>query len=277
MKKTVLVRTTLLGLALTSVVGVAAADDQDVTPISGAPDGLVAVSRGLQGPKGLLSVRVAVAMNLSSDLVGKPISIAPDIYYSLSDKLQIGLIHTGPMHWQTKPGAGLCVTGKDNGCPNVYDNVGFDAMYGLIYSDKLHLSAHATFYVLSIDQSFTAVGLGLAGKYHFNDKVSLFFDPQVLPVLSDRDLLDDGLFVPLEVQLQAAEPTTVKLLTGINGSLQAFGDTYEVPVGIGIVQNISESLDVGVRFSFDNLLGKVPDGVGRADQRSLAALVTLRK
>jgi hypothetical protein len=50
-----------------------------------------------------------------------------------------------------------------------------------------------------------------------------------------------------------------------------------VPVGAGIVQNISEHFDLGLRFSFDNLLGHQVDGVSRADARSLAALLILRR
>lgn len=40
--------------------------------------------------------------------------------------------------------------------------------------------------------------------------------------------------------------------------------------------NVSEHVDLGLRFSFDNLLGEAPAGVGRADQRSLALLVSFR-
>lgn len=95
-------------------------------------------------------------------------------------------------------------------------------------------------------------------------------------MLSDRDLSDDGLFLPVELQFQLSPPTVLKLLTGINGSLSEFGDTYQVPVGLGLMQNINPSIDVGARFSFDNLLGNNPEGVGAADARSLGVLMNLR-
>ncbi len=277
---TLSLRSTWLGLSLsllatTTTITTAFADD-DVAPVSEAPDGLVAVQRGIQGPKGMFSARITLAMNLSADQAGKPISLVPDLFYSISDKLQLGLIHDGPMRWQSRPGLGLCLTGKDSGCANVYDNVGLDVMYGLAFAAPLHLSAHATFYVTSFDASTTMLAIGAAGKFHFSDTASLFFDPQLGFALSDRDVIDDGLFLPLELQLQIDAPTTVKLLTGMSGSLSALGDTLQVPVGVGAVRNLNETFDLGLRFSFDNLLGKQQDGVSRADARSVALLLVVR-
>src|SRR3954468_14328989 len=83
----------------------------DVPPVSGAPMGKVAVRRGVQGPAGLLTLRLKPLVNASSGSFGKPTSLAPDVYYAISDTVQIGLLHTLPMGWQTLPGVSLCLTG----------------------------------------------------------------------------------------------------------------------------------------------------------------------
>ncbi|MBK9035448.1 MAG: hypothetical protein IPL61_30025 [Myxococcales bacterium] len=254
---------------------IAAADD-DVPPISGAPDGELAVRRGLQGPEGMLMARVTLAVNLSADLAGEPISLAPDVYYAVSDRLQLGLIHDGPMRWQARPGLGLCLSGTDGGCPHVYDNVGFDVMYGLIYGTQLHLSVHGGLLLTSFDPTTAMMPIGAAVKLHLTDAVAITVDPQLGFALSDRDVTDDALFAPVDVSFQLDRPTTLKLLTGVVGSLQHLGDTYQVPVGLGVVRNLTEHIDLGVRFSFDNLLGKQPPGVDAADTRSLALLLNLR-
>jgi hypothetical protein len=274
--KTRFLRTVLVGCGLVALAGPARADNDDVTPVSEAPDGADAVMRGVQGPAGQLSARIALAVNLSADRVGKPISLAPDLFYAVTDKLQIGIVHDGPMRWQSRPGLGLCLTGKDSGCPQVYDNVGADLMYGLAFGAPLHLSAHGSFYVTSFDASTTMLAVGAAGKVHFNDQVGLFFDPQIGIVLSKRDTADDALFVPLELQFQLSPPTTLKLLSGLTAGLSAFGDTLQVPVGLGLMQSLNEHFDIGARFSFDNLLGHQATGVGRADERSLALLLLVR-
>ena len=84
----------------------------DVPPVSGAPMGEVAVRRGVQGPAGLFTARLSLLIDASKDFFGKPTSFAPDLYYSITDTVQVGLLHTLPMGWQTLPGAGLCLTGR---------------------------------------------------------------------------------------------------------------------------------------------------------------------
>jgi hypothetical protein len=255
----------------------ALADDEDVQPVSDAPDGQNSVMRGVQGAKGLFSARVLLHINMSKDAIGEPVSLAPDLYYSLSDRFQLGLLHNGPMGFQTRPGAGICFTGKDHGCAKVYNNIGFDALYGLAFG-KVHFSAHASLYVTQFsDPTHVMLTLGGAGKVHFSDGLALFFDPQIGIALSDRDgTNEDALFLPLELQFQLSPPVALKLLTGISGPLDGFGDAYQIPVGLGAVYNLSPQFDLGLRFSFDNLLGKVPDGVGRADARSIALLLHFR-
>lgn len=248
----------------------------DVPPVSYAPMGEVAVRRGVQGPAGLFTARVNLLVNASKGRFGKPTSLAPDLYYSITDTVQIGLLHTLPMGWQTTPPAGLCLSGQSNGCPHVYDNVGFDFMYGLLFGD-VHLSAHSSLYLRPIsDPTGLMWTVGFAGKLHFSNAVALYFDPQVGIMLTHRDLYNDQLFIPLELQVQASRPVSLKLLTGVTGQLSALGDTYRVPLGVGIVGNLTPHLDLGLRFSFDNLLGHELMGVSRTDERSLGLLLVIR-
>jgi hypothetical protein len=253
----------------------------DVPPVSHAPMGEVAVRRGVQGPAGLVTARIHLLVNASKGEFGKPTSLAPDLYYSLSDTVQIGLLHTLPMGWLTLPGAGLCLTGTSNGCPLVYNNVGFDFMYGLLYGD-VHLSLHSSlFLLLAPDPKPAGVmwTVGLSGKLHFTDAVALLFDPQIGISLKDRDAYKDQLYVPLELQLQASRAVSLKLLTGVTGQLSSLGDTYRIPVGVGVVANLTPNLDLGLRFSFDDLIGNLPPlpvGLSHTDLRSLALLLPIR-
>jgi len=248
----------------------------DVPPVTGAPMGELAVRRGVQGPAGLFTARVSLLMNASKNSFGKPTSLAPDLYYSITDTVQVGLLHTSPMGWQTLPGAGLCLTGANNGCPHVYDNVGLDFMYGLLYGD-VHLSLHSSLFLAPIhDPAGLMWTIGLSGKFHFSTTVALFFDPQVGIMLDHRDVYKDQLFLPLELQIQAAPRVSLKVLTGVTGQLSALGDTYRIPLGLGVVGNLTRNLDLGLRFSFDNLLGHTSDDVSRTDERSIGLLLIVR-
>jgi hypothetical protein len=238
--------------------------------------GKLAVRRGVQGPAGLFTARLILLTNASAGSFGKPTSFAPDLFYALSDTVQIGLLHTGPMGWQTLPGAGLCLTGTSDGCPHVYDNVGLDLLVGLLFGD-VHLSAHSSLYLLRLsDPTWPMLTLGFAGKLHFTNTVALFFDPQVGITLAHRDAYKDQLFIPLELQLQATPDVSVKVLSGVTGQLSALGDTYAIPLGLGVVGNINPNLDLGLRFSFDNLLGHQPAGASRTDARSIGLLLSIR-
>jgi hypothetical protein len=264
----------LLTLAATARAEVTEGSE-DVPAVSGQPMGKVAVRRGVQGPGGLLTARVLLLVNASQDSFGKPTSLAPDLFYSISDNVQIGLLHTGPMGWQSRPGFGLCLTGTPS-CRKVYDNVGFDFMYGLLYGD-FHLSLHSSLFLLPIsDPTGVMWTIGLTGKFHFTDAVALFLDPQVGVMLSHRDTYKEQLFIPIELQFQMTAAVSFKVLSGVSGQLSELGDTYEVPLGVGLIGNLNSHVDLGLRFSFDNLLGHVDAGASRTDVRSIGLLLTLR-
>jgi hypothetical protein len=181
------------------------------------------------------------------------------------------------MGWQTRPGFGLCLTGESHGCPRVYDNVGLDLMVGLAVGE-VRFSLHSSLYVFRFSEPRTVMWtVGFVGKIHFGDVVALFFDPQIGVALNDRDGLNkDRLFLPAELQFQTGARVSLKLLSGVTGQLSNLDDTYEVPVGVGFVANLTPAFDLGLRFSFDNLLGQQPIGVSRTDTRSLSLLLQFR-
>jgi hypothetical protein len=248
----------------------------DVPPSTEAPMGELAVRRGVQGPEGLFTARLNLLVNASKGHFGEPVSLAPDLYYAFTDTLQLGLLHTSPMGWQTLPGRGLCLSGKAHGCPHVYDNVALDLMYGLVYGD-FNLSLHTSIYIPKIsDPIWPMWTVGLSGKVHFTKDVALFFDPQVGITLAHRTLYKDQLYIPVALQVQATTALSIDILSGIEGQLSALGDANRVPLGLGLVANVNRHLDVGLRFSFDNLLGHQGAGQARTDERSIGLLVTIR-
>jgi hypothetical protein len=266
----------LLALAAATAHAEVTAGSRNVPAVSGRPMGMVAVSRGVQAPGGLFTARVSLLVDASKNSFGEPTSLAPDLFYAVSDTVQIGLLHTGPMGWQSRPGFGLCLTGMSGDCPRVYNNVGLDFMYGLLYGD-FHLSLHSSLFFLPIAEPTGVMWtIGLTGKFHFTDVVALFFDPQVGVMLANRTLYKEQLFIPVELQFQVGAAVSLKVLSGVTGQLSELGDTYQVPLGLGLVGNVSRHVDLGLRFSFDNLLGRVATGLARADIRSLALLLTFR-
>ena len=82
-------------------------------------------------PAGRVFVEVFAEINLSADAALKPLSIAPDLWYGVNDELTVGLVHSarGATGLFGATGNGLCLTGEDNGCAKIYNNLGIDARY----------------------------------------------------------------------------------------------------------------------------------------------------
>jgi hypothetical protein len=264
------------GSALAQVVG----GGVDVPPVSDAPPGMESVKRGLQAPAGMFHARVLLHINTSKDDVTEPVSLAPDLHYAVTDSFQVGLLHNGPMGLLTRPGHGLCLTGSGEGnCPKVYNNFGLDTLWGLAFGD-VHFSFRSSLYFFRApDPMHILLTAGLVSKLHFGENVALLIEPQLGFALNERDgTNDDRLFLPMELQFQIVDPLVFKVLSGVTGVLSDLGDTYQIPLGVAFVTNISESMDIGLRFSFDNLLGNQgPEPTpSRTAASSLAVILNLR-
>lgn len=222
-----------------------------------------------------------VNINMSADAVGKPISLAPSIWYGITDKLSIGLTHDGgTTGWSPRPGvrvttvdilgtietnvagAGICVTGKDGNCSKPYDNVGADVLIGLA-SGKLGAAAHVGVDILSIDEMTIGARLGVLGRFALASKFALVFDPRVQIAATDRDFTGDSVDVPLWVWFDPSPTLGLYLHTGITGPFDGFGDSFNVPVGVGASIRAGAKLTLGADFHFSNLLGKGSSADGR--------------
>lgn len=223
-----------------------------------------------------------ININMSAGAVGKPVSLAPSVWYGISDKLSVGLTHDGgTTGLSPRPGirvttieigtvidtevsgVGICITGTGDGnCAKPYDNVGADFLIG-VASGKLGFAAHVGVDILSIDQMTLGARVGGLGRYALASKLALVFDPRVQIGITDRDFNGDALDVPLWVWFEPSPTLGVYLHTGIAGPLDGFGDAFSVPIGVGASIRAGAKLTLGADFHFPNLLGKGSSSDGR--------------
>lgn len=221
-------------------------------------------------------------INLSADAVGKPISLAPAVYYGVSNKLVVGLTHDGgstpisprpgirvisitipnpidPTMSTTVTGAGgagICLTGEDNGCGKVYDNVGADALFS-VAEGKTALAVHGGLDVFSFDPNLLLqLRAGVLGSFAASDKLSIVFDPRISIGLTERDFNKESIDVPVWAWFKVNPKIGAYVHTGIAGPLDGFGDAFRVPVNVGGTFQANDKLGIGADFSFLNLLGK---------------------
>ncbi len=270
-------RRTLLAL-LFVVVAPAAAMAQDPTaeataaPVSGDPLAkenwpLSGVDRPLALSGGMLQVDVNGAVGLPK--VGdKRVSLPLAIWYGLSDELQLGIVH----------GTGICLTSD---CAKVYDDLGVQLLFSLFgRGSSLELATWTQLNFLRISDPMTLnLQVGGAMNWVVGGNVAILAYPNFGLGLNERDAPvnnKESFGLPVYAYFRATENISPVLYTGISQtSLDGFGDAFGVPVGIGALVAINNTLDVGARFDFTNLLHP-PEGVGAADGKSLLLWVSVR-
>jgi hypothetical protein len=237
----------------------ALADDADYTKDNWP---LRVVDRPLTLDKGMLEIRGDTLMiNMSSDAVAKPLSIAPDVFYGVSRKLSVGITH----------GTGICLSGTDNGCAKAYNDVGVEALYSLMSQGNFQVAGRGGLQAVAIDPFAMGLNIGVRGRLNAGN-LAIVFDPGLYVGFTERDLLKEFVTIPVQVQFQVNEQTNVYALSGINGPLDGFGDAMTIPVGAGASFAVNNRLDFGGEFQFTNLAGKNSS----ADGRLLIARAALR-
>ncbi|HEY0251448.1 MAG TPA: hypothetical protein VGC41_07960 [Kofleriaceae bacterium] len=220
-------------------------------------------------PQGKILINAELGIDLSSDLVGKPVSLSPDIWYGATPDLTIGLVHSGEGAtglMASSVGTSLCLTGSDNGCAHVYNNVGLEGRYRLMRP----LSVDAGLYIGSISDPFQlAVKIGAAGRWNW-DKVGLELAPSIFIGLTNRDEAGSGantevLYVPATIGYMVAPKVDIAFQAALVLPFTDTSDTYRVPLALGVRFAATPQLGVGLAFSFPALIANN----GSADFRQL--------
>ncbi len=261
-----------MGVAMAQVPGVA--PDPSAPPAEPAPvaapmettpatstvqTGGTQIDRPATLEAGRILLKVPVLINLSKDLVGKPVSVAPDIYYGVNDDFTLGITHTnGSLVYPAIAGDGLCLTGDSNGCPKVYNNVGLDSLYRFINTPALQLAAHAGVYLWQIsDPLLTVLRVGAYGEWQAGI-FELRFDPGVFIGLNKRDAgnIEQLIQVPVGGFVNVTPDLDVFVLAALTGPTKNFGDFWTGLLSFGASYAVNPMMDVGLAFDFPNLWGK---------------------
>jgi len=244
---------------------------------------------------GMAEVMVPVGINLSKDRAGKPVFLAPSLYYGVSDGASVGIRHF----------LGLCVSGGDNGCPKVYDDVSVDTIWRLYRGSGTDLALGVALNASPVVDPFTLAGevrligritagpvaLAAAPAFTFGithrDDAQVKTAPLAFPLATypygfvefdagNKELLA----IPVSLQLQATPNALIAVSATLDGPLNpavgSFSDVYTIPLGAALVLSPSNMLDLGASFTFLNLAGKQASGTGRADARGMQVFVAYR-
>lgn len=229
-------------------------------------------------PQGRLYLNVFVEMNLSSDLVFKPFSIAPDLWYGVNDQISVGLVHSSRAAtglWGGV-GSGLCLAGEDNGCAEVYDSVGIDGRYHFYRQGNVTASADGGLFISSFDPFTMALKLGAVGRWQ-SGKFSAEAGPNLFVGLTQRSPEEgtvvvgtgnkETLYLPINAMFAVMPKLGLGAQLGAIVPFQETGDTWLLGLALGAQYQISAKLFADLAFAFPALAGG-PEGTG-ADFRTL--------
>jgi hypothetical protein len=229
---------------------------------------------GFTLPKGKLALDAFVEMNLSSDQAFKPVSLAPDLWYGVTDDLTVGLVHSfvGQTGFLGKSGDSLCLTGSDNGCGHFYNNVGIDGRIRIMKPFAVDVGL----YINSISDPFQLAGkLGIDGRWVWG-KVALEAQASLLIGLTNREPATTGmvvvatnkerLYIPLTLSYLVAPKLDLALQAGLYTPFSEAGDSWRIPLSLAARCAVNEKFGLGLAFSFPDLIG---GGSTTADARTL--------
>lgn len=241
-----------------------------------APAGTDYVSRGLTQTAGNLQVTVPVVLNLSKELVLKPVWVPLDIRYGVTDQLEVFLAHGSANGYPIASDGGLCLGGKDRGCAKAYDNFLVGGQFSLLKDNGIELAVLAAFVMESLDASLYAADVGVNFKYA-SGPIAIKAAPQVMLGLNKRDKgnIKQTIGLPVQLAFQATPELAAFVDTGIYGPTEKFGDFYSVPVGIGASFAAMPNLDVGAEFMLPAMLTGM-EGDKAFDSRMLAVFAAWR-
>ena len=215
---------------------------------------------------GQVGAEADVAINLTKELVGKPFSIVPNVYYGVTDALSVGLASNPGSEVFQSPAAGngLCLAGTSGGCGKIYSNISLDALFSFLRSGTMDLGVHGGLDTSFGDTTLLGVRVGVKSRMLAGPLI-LTVDPALIIGANHRsDGNKEALIVPVRAGFMATPQLNLGLSVAILGPLDGFGDSYAVPVGIGGTFAINNNIAARAQFTLDNLGGKVPDGAGRA-------------
>jgi hypothetical protein len=213
----------------------------------------------------------------------EPVSIAPDAWYGVSDRLELGVVTS----WYGITGfwsgamlgyapSGLCTSHKTNaagvGCPKRFDNAGAEAHYGLLRGGSFQMAAGGGLHATSFDPFTLDVKLGFRGTWRAG-RIGLGFAPSLFIGVTQRHDPPDGtsnkesIQLPIAVTFAALPQLLVGLQSGVRGPRDGFGSGYSVPAALGAVFQVTPQIMVGGAFSFERVAGG--DDLDAGDLRSM--------
>jgi hypothetical protein len=241
-------------LVATGAIGVARGEPTagmaNVRDDSGAIDDVV--NRPLTLGAGDFEARLAVESGLSAKL--KPIALAPDLWYGVTDRLTVGLIHSDTSLDQVDTTASFCFRGGVLSCDHVYNGSGVDVAWSAL-AGPFAIAPRVRFVVRDPDPFKPAGTVGALVRWAYQ-RFAIYADPYLRFGLANQALGNrTSLFIPVWFAVQPARGALLSLHTGWNSDLAVVSDGWHVPVAVDATVRVTAQIDVGLEAGLTSAFG----------------------
>jgi hypothetical protein len=228
--------------------------------------------RPLTAARGMLEVSGNVEISFSSERIFEPISIAPDLYFGVTDDLTLGVTHSAASLSLIGAGNGLCLSGRSRGCPDFYNNINLEARYQLPEFGRMDIVLQGGFLVQDFNPFASMLRLGGFLRWT-TGTLSVQSNPWIGIALTERDLYSTLVNIPVHAAFQFSPRLAAILGTGINGTVEDASDFWLIPLSFGVLYAVTNTLDVGATFGFPGVAGSA---IATTDARALNLFVNYR-
>jgi hypothetical protein len=218
--------------------------------------------------------QVEIAATLEVDLAtspfARPTSLAPDLWWGITPRLTVGLIHSHASVDQIAAGASVCLRTAELGCDKAYVGSGADARY-LAYDDgAFAIAPRARFLVRDTDPVKPALTLGALLRWR-RGRFAIVSDPYVQLGLANRDEGNRSqLWLPVYFELAPACAWVLALHTGWNAEVIGIGDDWHIPLALSARVAVAWGFEVALEAGFASLGGPQNNVKQRAAMLTLA-------
>jgi len=235
-------------------------------------------------PGGKVLFDVIVETNLAKGVTLKPISVAPDLWIGVADRLTFGIVHSGraTTGFLTGSGRGLCFNGGADkgvcaaGLGKIYTSGGAQARIGLLeggFALALDLGVHA----FAFKPKVVLAGKGgFIGRFQAGG-FALELAPSIFAGLTQRTIdmggvkvsnNEERVAVPVTALIMLTSGFAIALQSGVTFPLKQAGDNWQVPAAAGLALRVGSRVSIDVAFGLDAALD-TNDATKPFDARSL--------
>jgi hypothetical protein len=189
----------------------------------------------------------------------QPESLAPDLWFGVTSRLTVGVVHSDPSLDRITTTASFCVVRNGIQCDRFYEGSGLDARWGAMDNGELAIAPRVRLYVHGLDPTLPATTVGALIRWH-RGRFAIVADPYLRFSLAHaQDGNRGGIVVPVYLELQPTCRWMIDVQTGWDSEFDVISDGWHVPVAVGVTVAVTRAIDVGATFGFTTALGPQND------------------